>query len=762
MPRFIPLLFALCASLWLFPGLWAEEAADESLTASRPTISIPRLPREPELAEFLDMQPPADLEGKLGMVEGFIQQNPVDGAPSSQMTRVYMGYDDEAIYFVFVAFDDEPEKMRVNLSRREDLFGDEIVEVQLDTFHDQRRAFSFVANPLGVQWDALWTEGQGFDSAWDTVWQSEGEVTDRGYVVRMRIPFKSLRFRPQDQQTWGLVFVRDIPRKNEETFWPRVSNRIEGRLNQEATLEGIGGITPGRNIWLIPYAAARRFRLLSEDDAQPWVRENFEPDAGLDAKFVFKESLTLDLTVNPDFSQVESDQPQVTVNQRFEVFFPERRPFFLENADYFRTPFNLLFTRRIADPRGGARFTGKIGHYNVGALLIDDEAPGKIAPPGSPLDGERAHFGVLRAFRDIGSQSKVGLMFTERELAGSYNRVGGVDGRIKINDHWVNQFQAVYSRTRTLDGALLEDPAFNLIFNRDGRKLNTHIHYQDVGEQFLTRTGFVPRTDIRDLHQDIGYTFWPEGKRLINWGPGLYWQRIEDHDGTALEWNLRTRMRWEFVKQTYFGIFYNSGREHLRLRDFPTLAAPRTYSRGARGFWVETRPIDKVAFNSELFVGEAVNFVPPEGSEPTSADQWFGEVGLTLRPLSRLRISATYLQTRLEDPASGGKIFDNRIGRARFDLQFNLKMTLRLIAEYEETDVDPLLTSLEKTRRVNGDLLLTYLVNPWTAFYVGYNSNFANLDPTLRLPGSGPVRTDGRLTNDARQLFFKFSYLFRP
>lgn len=711
------------------------------------------------------MRPPADLEGSMAVVEGFTQQIPEDGEPSTQRTRVYMGYDDDQLYFVFLAFDDEPDKIRAHLSRREDLFGDEIVEVQLDTFNHRRRAFSFIANPLGVQWDAIWTEGQGFDSSWDTVWHSHGRVTDSGYVVLMEIPFKSLRFSPEQQQTWGIVLVRDIPRSNEGTFWPWISNRIEGRLNQAATLHGIEGISPGRNIWIIPYATSRRFRTLVDGDQPGYVRDGFDPDAGVDGKFVFKDSLALDLTVNPDFSQVESDQPQVTVNERFEVFFPEKRPFFLENAGYFQTPFNLLFTRRIADPRLGARLTGKAGAFSLGALLIDDEAPGKRVAADDPTSGKQARFGVLRLSRDFSRQSNLGVLYTDRQFASASNRVAGIDGRFRIKDNWDTRFHAVYSTTRTGDGDEAirdDDTAYSLAFNRTGRAFNTHIHYQEIGPRFRAEAGFIPRTDVREFHQSAGYTFRPLGGRLISWGPNLFVQEIRDFRGTSLEWSVDPRLQWEFRRQTYLELFFNTGRERLRPEDIGGTKVVRAFSTPRAGVSFRTRFVDAVSFEASLTAGDAVNFVPPPGRPPTPADLLGGSLELTLRPMSRFRIETNYLLTRLADPTSGRRILQNQILRGRFSWQFTPKLSLRAILQWERTAPDAQLTRLEPLERLNGDLLLSYLVNPWTAVYAGYNTDYENLALLDDGDGSRLARTDGDLLNDSRQLFFKVSYLFRP
>ena len=324
------------------------------------------------------MTPEGETAQRMVKVTGFTQRNPHDGEAVTEPTDAYLGYDQKSIYVVFVCFDD-PGKVRARMSRREDIFDDDQVEIMLDTFHDRRRAYAFQTTPLGVQWDAIWTEAsreeqtQGhFDTSFDTVWDSHGKVTAHGFVVLMSIPFKSLRFPATKLQDWGIILYRGVTRKTEDSFWPHVSYKVEGRLGQAATLHGLEGISPGRDIELIPYSVMRGFRALdTRDFSNPYFQKaTAQGQPGMDAKFVFRDHYTLDLTANPDFSQVESEDPQITVNQRYAVYFPEKRPFFLENEDFFRTPMNLMFTRNIGDPSAGVRLTGKDGPYSVGLMAI--------------------------------------------------------------------------------------------------------------------------------------------------------------------------------------------------------------------------------------------------------------------------------------------------------------------------------------------------------------------------------------------------------
>ncbi|HXE75606.1 MAG TPA: DUF5916 domain-containing protein [Candidatus Xenobia bacterium] len=763
--------------------------------AERPRVRIPRVEQAPTLEDFLEMKPNAAMEGKLAKVEGFIQQEPSDGAPSSQRTEVYFGYDDKNFYAVFVCFDSEPGKVRARMAPRENVFGDDLVEVMLDTFNDERRAYAFLTNPFGVQWDALWTEGQNFDSSFDTVWDSRGKVTDQGFVVWMSIPFKSLRFPDSEQQTWGIIFNRTIPRTNENNFWPHISSRIEGRLNQAAKLEGLERISPGRNVQLTPFGILRSTRTIdARDPLRPrFDRDRFEGDAGLDAKIVFRDALVMDVAINPDFSQVESDEPQVTVNQRFEVFFPEKRPFFLENAGYFNTPISLVFTRRIADPQFGVRGTGKLGPWALGAFVIDDEAPGKSVAETDPLSGKRALFGIFRVSRDVGAQSTLGFIYTDREFEDVYNRIVGLDGRFKLSPNWVAEFQAVTSWTRCfpvsdfvhragrqlIDGCFSNDegklagPAYSAVLLRRGRQLNYNLEYNDFSRGFRTVPGFLLRPDIRRIGQQVGYGFRPEGKYFISWGPFFNTEAVFDHSGTRLDLTQDSSITFEFIGQTEIGALYNWDRERLRPVDFPVLTGNKDFSRHRAGFFFQSSYYRPVTFNGQYTWGTRINFAPPPGEEPFLADITTANLAATVRPTTQLRIDNTYIFFRLTDRGSEDSILNNHIFRSKWNYQFTRELSLRVILQFDAVLTNPAHTSILTRKNFNGDFLLTYLVHPGTVLYVGYNGNAQNIflceGPGVADPGCpalGPdeaalIRRRRQFINDAAGFFVKFSYQFR-
>ncbi len=744
------------------PVLAAGEQAEPPI---RPTISIPRVDRAPTLDDFLDMKPNASMEGQLVKVTGFTQRLPRDGDPVSQHTEAYLGYDDRNFYAVFVNFDSEPDLIRARMTPRENFRGDDKVDLFIDTFHDGRRGYVFTSNPLGVQMDGRWMEsrtGGNFDSSWDALWHSEGRITDRGYLILMAVPFKSLRFPPGQDQRWGIVMIRWITRNNESSTWPWVSTRISGRLNQGATLTGIENISPGRSIQLIPYGFLRSFRALdARDPAQVvFTEKNAEPDGGLDAKFVIRNQFALDAAVNPDFSQVESDEPQITVNQRFEVFFPERRPFFLEHADFFETPINLFFSRRIADPRFGLRLTGKEGPYAVGLLVADDEAPGKAVLPEHPLSGSRARVGAIRVNRDLFQEATVGVLYTDRGLRDGHNRVGAVDTRFKLNPNWSGAMQAAASSTRSQDGTTHSGPAYYAGLSRQGRQFSQMTEYHDFSPGFRTEAGFVTRTDIRSINHEADYRFRPEGDVLISWGPSVEARGIWDHNGTRLDWEVETGMTWEFNRQTRFGYSWTPGRERLRPEDSPALPESRDFARRKHEWFFNSEYFSNVNLNAAYSFGREINLVPVQGASPAPADATQAEMVLTLRPNRHLRNDNTYIFSRLIGRESGESIFNNHIFRSRWNWQFNREIALRVILQYDAVLVNQQATRLAPRKNLNADFLFTYLMNPWTALFVGYNSNFRNVALVPIGFGSGLVASDDFL-HDSRQFFVKFSYLIQ-
>ena len=433
-------------------------------------VRIPRVSRPPVLEDFLK-DTPREAEAT---VEDFRQREPGDGIPVSQRTSAYLSYDQKHLYVVFVC-EEEQGKVRARHTKREWISADDLVIVYLDTFLDRKRAFLFGTTPLGTQFDGILDESKTAgltrrtgSNAFDTLFHSRGVLTKKGFVVWMAIPFKSLRFPERQLQTWGIALGRGIRRTNERSFWPYITLRNDGFVPHFAKLEGLEGVSPGHSLEFIPYGSFTANRFLKDREVPDFVEER-TGRAGLDSKIVLNNYLTLDLTLNPDFNEVESDAPQVTANRRFEVFFPEKRPFFIENFDFFQTEDNLFFSRRIRDPEYGARLSGTIGTWKMGALAIDDRAAGIGLPLGDERRDQRAGIAVLRAQKGIGRESSVGFLITSRDLADTFNRVLAVDSRLRLNSNWTVAAQVSGSDTKDSDGERLSGSSYLGLVNYSSR-----------------------------------------------------------------------------------------------------------------------------------------------------------------------------------------------------------------------------------------------------------------------------------------------------
>jgi hypothetical protein len=749
-----------------------------------PLSRIPRVHRAPRLEDFLEKRA---REAEL-TVRDFRQNSPGDGTPATEPTTAYLSYDDKNLYVVFVC-QDETGAVRAHLSRREGSDQDDGVGVLLDTYRDFHRAYYFFSNPLGVQTDAIYTEGQGYDFSFDTLWGNAGRVTKDGYIVFFSLPFKSLRFSHGPEQTWGVALYRTILRKSEYDYWPYVTQRVEGLTQQFAPVSGIERVSPGRNIQLIPYGLLAGDHFLNQPNppspaTPPVFLDKFEHRAGLDAKFVVKDSLSFDVTLNPDFSQVESDDPQVTVNQRFAVFFPEKRPFFIENAGFFATPIDLFFSRQIAHPQFGSRMTGKLGKWTLGALVIDDRQPGQ-GFTSSPYD-TRAVDGVVRVTREFGNQSYLGGFFSSRDFADTSNRVASIDARLKLSKNWVVDVQGVHSWTRQNARAGQDCLSFqqnaqgigsqqgNALWadaSYSGRHFTFTTNYNDFSPSFCTELGFVNRIDIRQNNAFAGYFWRPKKGKIIDFGPTVSETVDWNHNGILEDWGAGLGFQVDLTKQTTISI--NRGEAYELFRNI-------NFRKHSTSIYVTTQPYKWISFSTRYTTGIGENFFPALGLLPFLGNTNRVNFGFTLRPSSRFRLDETLIYYRLgtrdgwmTPPFSPGQsIFNNYLNRTRFNYQFTKELSLRLILDYNSTIGNPNLVNVQRnvggsdsgpfapTKKFTTDVLFTYLLHPGTAVYLGYNNGLSNLNLNPGAPV--PIAVEGAPNNSTSRLFFvKVSYLLR-
>ena len=752
-PPLLTVSLVLCAApSWAAAAVGAQQPA---APAQDLVVEIPRVTGPPDVQALLrnghgshgqNGSSPV-VPSAFGLaVTDLRQREPGDGTPVSQPTTVYLSYDDANLYVVFVCSDD-PAKVRANISRRESISDDDQVIVFLDTFRDRKRAYFFATNPLGVQEDGIRTEGQDDDKAFDAVWSSDGKLTDSGYVVRITIPFRSLRFSKDSAQTWGVAVGRVIQRTNEEAYWPHITKRVKGFVPQFAALPGLARISPGRNMQLIPYSMVARARVF--DDNIPGHVNQGDERIGTDAKMVVRDALTLDATVNPDFSQVETDDPQVTVNQRFEVQFPEKRPFFLDNAGYFETPVQLFYSRRIVDPGAGLRASGKMGRWTLGAIAMNDRA---AVEQDDPAFGQDTWIGTVRVQREIGKESHLGVLATDREFLKSYkyDRMFSVDGRWRAGNHLSLVGQVMRSENKAHEGARVDGWGVLADVSWESRHFDYAGNYEAFTPEFDAPLGFVKRVGYRQTQQTAEYTFRPDAV-VTKYGPTIATSFLWDHSSNQLlDREVEGQFNVELKGHTKFGLARTEAFELFEGLEF------RPHVNRVQ---VGTEQLKWASFDASYAWGTAVNHDPAAGLDPALGEAVEVEVGVTLRPTSRFKLSQSYIESTLWTTPDSVKYFTERQVRSKLSYQFSRALSLRAIVDYKWDDFNTTLVDANdpRERKWAADLVLTYLVHPGTAMYVGYRDEHEN----LAIVPPDVIRSQSPDLSVGRQLFVKVSYLVR-
>lgn len=794
-------VLALGVAVCLGTVAWAAPAAQSDKSPLIPwnapkaqadgAYRVPLLAEGLKLSDFAGMEPRAELKDKLLHISGFIQNTPRDGQLATESTEVWLGHTQNVFYFVFICHDRHPEQIRGHLARRENILTDDNVSVLLDPFQDRRKGVLFTVNPAGVQADASWTEYNNPDYSYDQVWDSDGQVTSGGWMALIAIPFRSLRFRSNhaDGAGWGVVFARNFPRNSETDYWPRVAANISGTLSQEGTLHGIEGVTGSHNVQINPYTLGQNERTLQTvDPLNPYFSSrHIEGTAGGEAKAILKDSIVFDATINPDFSDVESDQPQFTVNVRYPVYFPELRPFFLENANYFMTPINLVYTRNIVHPEYGGRVTGKIHHTNLGLFAIDDREPGQTVASGDPLYNKRATFAVGRVSQDFGKNLSVGAIYTDEEFGQGWNRIGGVDFTWRMTNKWTGIGQWVESSTKgTVDSGppptYAAGPAGYLEVQRSARGFNLDSVFRDYSTGFQTQVGFVPTTDFHNGQTYMNYQWYPKHRLIQRIGVETSDNVAYDHQGNRIYHYSSFDPYFLLPRNIVLAPIVGQNSDTLGPQNGTLLTKDRNFTENNAGFVARGAPLPQFNFNITAFRSGNVNYNPVDDPTvcqatpqvnpsclPSLLNQEFVQALFTLQPLRQLTADNTYLLDRDHAVSDGAFVYETQTLRTKVNYQFTRAISARVIVEYDSTLANPEETSLLRTKQVSTEALFTWLPHPGTAIYVGYNNDMQNLDRALcnRLPDGecDPNNTTAprapHLLNDGRQIFIKASYLIR-
>lgn len=698
-----------------------------------PTIQVTRTSEAIKVDGHLDEA----VWSQVKPVELPFEVNPGENVPAPVRTEFLITYDSNSLYLAFRAFDPEPSAIRAHVTDRDRAYRDDFVGIMLDTFNDKRRGYEFFVNPLGVQMDLSRNEvggGNSEDDTWDAIWSSAGRICADGYVVEIAIPFSSLRFpRTAGEQSWRVAPFRAYPRSvRHQIFSVPLQRDNNCFFCQMPVFVGFAGITPGRNIEIAPTLTTQRTDELADTDdlESPWHDGSFKTEAGVSARWGITPNLSLNVALNPDFSQVEADSAQLATNTRYALFFPEKRPFFLEGADIFSTPLTAVYTRTVADPRWGAKVSGKAGPQAFGVFVARDRATNLLFPSnaGSDLDTyEKSNTsGVFRYRRDIGESSAVGVIATSREGDDYSNRVWGADAIVRLSDRDQVRLQLLTSSTRypgeyaeaygqpdrKFDGS-----AFFANYEHSERTWDAWAWQERYTTGFRADLGFVPRVDAN------------------NYGVGGQYKLLGEKDDwyTRLTFGAepwRTTDHTGRVTDQAFAVFANYQgplQSTVNLR----LARAKEYYDGV------TYDQDRVF----LFYNLRVN-----GTFTTSLDARFGDSidydngraatvtrlapGFTLDLGRHLALTLDHVFEDLD--VRGGRLYRANLTQAKAVYQFNTRAFVRLILQHldlrynRDLYLDPPDTS--KDRSLFSQLMFSYKLNPQTVFFLGYSDSRGETD----------------------------------
>ena len=736
---------------------------------ARPTVTVPRLAQPVVIDGVLD----EPVWQQVVRLDGFHQYQPSDGRPARERTEVLLWYSANALFVGIKAHAADVSTLRATNADRDKIDNDDRVILYLDTFNDQRRAFMFGVNALGVQLDGVRTEGAvsaanpfggSIDYNPDFFYESKGRVTGDGYEVELRIPFKSLRLPGLGAQAWGFNVHRFSPSTGYEDTWTDVRRAGASFIAQEGTLTGFHDLVRGVVTEVQPFitSAAAGVR----DASGGFSRESPTTTAGANVRLGFTQ-LSLDATFNPDFSQVESDAGLVTVNERFALYVPDKRPFFLEGIELFATPNQLVYTRQLLDPSVGGKLTGKLGSYSVALLsALDHQATGN------------AQFQIARLRRDLGGSSNVGVTVTDRERGGEYNRVAAADARWVFKKLYFVEGQLGRATTHGADGQARDGAIWKLEADRTGRRWGYNYLWTDIGRNFESQAGFVPRTDVTSAHAFNRFSWYGAPGALLEsmtifFGPERVWRSaaagttapLEGRDGMTLMSRLRggwdiniegARQFFLLDPSAYAGFSVLNG--GMAFADYHPVARQSALADVSVSV---TTPVLQRA-NATLALQRTTSPIFAEGSRGNDL-RISGT--LTLRPTAAARVEGTLALSSITRARDGSQFARTMIPRVKVEYQLNRATFVRVVGEYRSEQRDALRASADgrilyighvastatATSTLRVDWLASYQPTPGTVAFLGYGT------------GLDAPRADGfaslRRSDDA--FFVKLAYQFR-
>ncbi|MCP3956359.1 MAG: carbohydrate binding family 9 domain-containing protein [bacterium] len=737
---------------WVVIGVTGPAHAEEA--ATKDGFSIGRAAAE--IAIDGDLGDPGWRDAE--PIETWYETNPGDNVEPQVPSVAYLAYDEKFFYAGFEFEDPSPEKIRAPLGDRDNVpSSTDYGGVILDATNDARTAQMFLANPRGIQYDAISSDASGEDSSPDFYWDAAARVTATGWNLEIRIPFSSLRYtNGDDPQTWRVLLYRNYPRDfRYQMFTSRLPRDVNCFICNSKPLTGLENLPSGSHYVVAPFLTSSQLSEPEGDVGTPLESGDVDVDPGVDIKWIAGPNTVIDATVNPDFSQVESDVAQVSANERFALFFPEKRPFFLEGIDLFATPIQATYTRTFTAPSWGARVTGKRGKSSYTLLVGEDDGGGSVIIPASNssdlADQDFESFVAIgRWRRDIG-RSFLSFLFTDREIdGGAYNRVLGPDFEWRPNDQHVVAGQFLWSESQTpdrpdladeWDGRDLSGHALEVWYWHDSEKEDWFVLYRDFADDFRADNGFVPQVGYRQGFADLGYTFRPEKGFLRRIRTFFIAEHQEDTEGALLYRQVSPGLGMS-GKKDFFGRF--------RLAFDEVLAGDENFERTQLHYTFDISPSKWFSrFRLQGRVGDEVDFTHARRGEGLQTN-----LRAVFRPSDRVELELRSSRRTLDvDTGDGrsGRLFTAQVHRLRGVYTFSARSWLRLIGQWVETDRDPTLWDDEVDEEsvfFSGSAVFAYKLNWQTVLFLGYGDDREQIEA-------------GDLEPAARQLFLKVSYAFQ-
>jgi hypothetical protein len=675
--------------------------------------------------------------------DNFVTFKPDFGKPTSEKTTIMMTYDRKYIYFAFDCQDSEPSKIKASMAKRDSIDMDDWIGVVLDTFGDQQGGYLFEVNPLGVQMDGrINSDGNG-DASFDTVWESKASINGKGYSAEMALPFKSLRYPFRKKITMGLLVSRFIGRKSEQTSFPELDPEGGAIMTQAQKIE-LTDVKFERPVEFIP---AMTFDQGSSHSEGAMNSTGKNTDFSLTGKLGLTSNLTLDATYNPDFSQVETDAGQIDVNLRYSIYYPEKRPFFLEGMENFafatameaNTVGAIVYTRTITDPLLGVKLTGKIGSQNViSGIFALDEYPGNLAAEDGDLDlaGRNASFSILRYKRQMSQDNYVGGFFTNRSFAGDTNSVGGIDGRWRLNNTSFFEYSFFGSFSRARDaGQGDQGHSLGLRYNFSNRHWNVDLGFFDLSSDFRIDSGYVTRTGITMVPACVIYTFFPKSKFFQKIDTFWWSYHLLDKHSDLFETYNHLVVRFNMPRQSQVRFDAILGNEVYADQRFSLSGwRVRGWTQIVKQLYLEGgyRRSGRIYYDPEL---------PFQGKGNTA------DLYLQFQPFDKLNTSLGLSYYDFYRSDNNEKVLSYTIWRSRTTFQLNRYLFVRAIVEYNNY-----------WKKINADFLASFTYIPGTVIYLGYGSAYEKVkwsnEDRDYFPSDDYLQT-------RKSFFFKASYLWR-